>query len=107
MPEFMWHPFKVGQGADSALKAAKNRFYKRVAKNHIVERDKGRLVMEWYFPQCTLVIRWDPEMLQYAISQINPPLVTGVKLSTSQAGMTAEEVGERVKILEYMEQLDG
>lgn len=106
MPEYMWHPFKVGQSADSALKAAKRRRYKRVAKNHIVERDEGRLVMEWYFPQCTLVIRWDPEMLHYGIAEISPPVVTDKKLTTAQAGMTSEEVSERVKVLEFMEKID-
>lgn len=105
MPEFMWHPFKVGMSADRALKAAKKRHYKRVHKNHIVSRGDGFLVMEWYFPQCTLEIRWDPEMAEYGISEIKPPVVTNVTLTTAQAGMTSEEVRQRVENLVLMDKL--
>lgn len=102
MPENMWHPFKVGMTSDHCLKAAKRRMYKRVAKNHIVELEDslGRLVMEWYFPQVTLLIGWDPDQAAYAVRELRPPLVTGMTLTTANAAMTPEEVQARMQALE-------
>lgn len=100
MPEYMWHPFKLGMTADHCLKAAKRRMYKRVAKNEIIKYDHGRLVMEWYFPQVTLEIAWSFEEEAYAVRELKPPLVSGITLSTSQAAMSPEEVEARMHALE-------
>jgi hypothetical protein len=102
----MWHPFKVGQTADSCLKAAKRRqtFRHRVAKNDIIDYDEGRLVMEWYFAPVTLEIAWDENEEAYAVRALKPPLVTGIKLSTAQAAMSSDEVAHK---LEALRSVDG